>query len=107
MSLPLTDTTARFLTSPRSIHSFEPFLNQSGEASTVFVYVATPEKYLTPGSSFRLQSESSSSLIEAGAPRPGWNATVQGPSTAATGTRTTGGRTREVSVVGLLNTTKT
>src|SRR5271157_1301390 len=29
--LPFTVTSARFFTSPRSIHSFAPFLNQSGE----------------------------------------------------------------------------
>src|SRR5262245_53824507 len=43
--LPLTVTTARFFTSPRSIQSREPFLNQSGDVCTAFVYVPTPEKY--------------------------------------------------------------
>jgi len=36
-SLPLTVTTAKFFTSPRSIHNRAPLRNHSGEASTVFV----------------------------------------------------------------------
>ena len=47
----------------------------------VFVYVPMPEKYFTPGSSLSLQSERSSSVMESGAPRPGWNVTFHGPST--------------------------
>lgn len=40
-----------------------------------------PEKYLTPASSLWLQSDSSFSVIEAGAPRPAWNVTSHGPLT--------------------------
>ena len=106
-SFPLTDTTARFLTSPKSIHNLAPLLNQEGAAWRVFVYVPIPEKYFTPGFSLRLQSESSSSVMESGAPRPGWNVTFHGPLMVVTFVVVLVGIAREVSDVGLRNTTKT
>src|SRR5690242_19680127 len=46
-------------------------------------------------------------LMEAGAPRSGWKATVHGPSTEESCVFVSLGRACEVSLVGLRNTTKT
>src|SRR5437867_10228596 len=89
-------TSARFFTSPRSSQRRAPFLNQLGEASTVFVYVPTPEKYLTPGSSLWLQSKSSFMVMELGAPRPDWKTIFQGPLIVATFVVVTSGIVCEV-----------
>ncbi len=51
--------------------------------------------------------ESLSSVIDGGAPRPGWKLTFHGPSTSATFDSVSFGTVREVSLVALRNTTKT
>jgi hypothetical protein len=47
------------------------------------VYVPIPEKYLTPASVLSLHDESSSSVIDGGAPRSGGKLTFHGPSMIA------------------------
>src|SRR5690349_12621339 len=93
--LPLTETSARFLTSPRSSHSRAPDLNQLVGTSTVLVYVAVPPKYFTPSSLFSVHDVSLSRVILGGAPRSGWKATSQEPSTVATGCSARAGSVRD------------
>src|ERR1035441_116321 len=106
-ALPLTVTSARFLTSPMSIQTCEPFFSQSAFTSTVFVYVPDPEKYLTSASLLSLQDASLSSVIVGGAPRPGWKLTFHGPSTVATCFSVLAGSVKEVPLVALWKTTNT
>src|ERR1017187_4641218 len=106
-ALPLTVTSARFLTSPMSIQTCEPFFSQSAFTSTVFVYVPDPEKYLTSASLLSLQDASLSSVIVGGAPRPGWKLTFHGPCNGATWFSVLAGSVKEVPLVALWKTTNT
>src|SRR5208337_2849273 len=54
-----------------------------------------------------LHEISLSTVTDAGAPRPGWKLTFQEPSTVASSVSTTLGKVREVSFVGVRNTTNT
>src|SRR5271157_50559 len=104
---PFTITSARFFTSPRSIHRCAPFLNQSADAWMVFLYVPVPEKYFTPASWLSLHDDSFSRVIDGGAPRSGWKLTFHGPSIVASCVSVTLGSVRAVSLVGSRNTTNT
>ena len=66
-----------------------------------------PEKYFTPLSGLSCHGLSLSSVTLAGAPRLGWKATVQAPSTVPAGISVICGRVREAAEAGLRKTTKT
>ena len=105
--LPFTVTSARFLTSPKSIQRCAPGLNHSAGAWMVLVYVPTPEKYFTPGSVLSLHEASLSSVVDGGAPRSGWKLTFQAPSIVSSLLSIIVERVRELSLAGLRKTTNT
>src|SRR5438093_10212282 len=67
--LPFTETSARFLTLPRSNHTRVPGFSHEAGASIEFMYVAAPEKYFMPSSELSFQSLSFWKVAEGGAPR--------------------------------------
>src|SRR4030042_6237879 len=103
--LPLTVTSARFLTTPRSSQSCLPFSNQFSGALIVFIYVPVPEKYFTPGSGFSLHDARLSRVIFDGAPRSGWKLTSQAPEIVSSGFSVVSGKARDFAFVVLRNTT--
>src|SRR6185295_14403683 len=76
-SAPLTRTSATSPTRPRSSRKGAPAFHSFG-ASKVDVQVETPEKYLTPPSWLSLSDCGAGTVVEPGAPRPDWKATVHG-----------------------------
>src|ERR1700733_4235761 len=105
--LPLTVTSARFFTSPKSIHTCAPLRNHSAGALMVLVLVPVPEKYFTPASELSLHDDSVSSVIDDGAPQSGGKLTFHGPSTVVSCFSTTAGTVWLVSLVGFRKTTNT
>src|SRR5262249_29896277 len=76
--VPLMRTSATSPTLPRSSRRGVPAFHSFG-ASKLEVQVEMPEKYLTPWSWLSLSACGPGTVIDAGAPRPDWRATVQDP----------------------------
>src|ERR1019366_3368888 len=76
----------------------------------LLLYVAEPEKYVTPSFGLSLQEVKRSKLSSSGAPRPGWNLTFQFWSKESPGPEsrvsTGGGGCLVVPIAGLRKTTK-
>src|SRR5438045_4134552 len=93
--LPLTETSARFFTLPRSVHTSAPGLSQATDTSMDLLYVAVPEKYFMPSSGLSFQSVSFWNVAEGGAPRSAGKLTRQEPSMFSKDRSTTVGNVRE------------
>src|SRR5580765_6336458 len=78
-ALPLSETSAKFFTTPRSSQICRSARKNSAGTSTSFSYVAVPEKYFTPESLWSGHEINLSTFTSAGAPQFGGKLKRQSP----------------------------